>query len=191
MKTLVNCTPHPISLLNKDMSILMTLPKGELVPRLIENKSDYLEDNNYPVPLFTKKFGKIENLPNPILGTIFIVSKFVLDAAPDNRTDLVSPGDLVRDSNGNILGCTSFELKCHVTPKPFDKFKIEYARMLTEKPDLTEEKLKIHYSCGIKNAFDFFNIVKAISESKGEFQDLPIEIQQKIYKSVDYYTYWQ
>ena len=56
------------------------------------------------VPITSAKFGEVEGLPEPQEGTIFIVSNLVAQAVPD-REDVFFPDDLVRDENGNIIGC--------------------------------------------------------------------------------------
>jgi hypothetical protein len=58
------------------------------------------------VPLTSVAFGDVENLPAPEAGVLLIVSALVRTAFP-NRTDLVSPGDLVRDAKGVVIGCKS------------------------------------------------------------------------------------
>lgn len=59
------------------------------------------------ISIDTVKFGPVVGLPQPVNGTLFIVSAMVKTAALD-RTDLVSPGELVRDAGGNVIGCKSF-----------------------------------------------------------------------------------
>ena len=97
MPTFVNLTPHTIH-----------LPDGSNV-----EPSGYLarcEEESVPVgslgenPIITRRYGKVEGLPIPRLGVWYIVSHMARVACPD-RIDLVSPGDLIRDSKGNILGC--------------------------------------------------------------------------------------
>ena len=56
------------------------------------------------VPITSAKFGEVEGLPAPEKGTIYIVSNLVAQAVPD-REDVFFPDDVVRDENGNIIGC--------------------------------------------------------------------------------------
>jgi hypothetical protein len=49
----------------------------------------------------------VVGLPEPSPDTLLIVSGMVKSAAT-GRTDLVSPGDLVRDAAGVVLGCKGF-----------------------------------------------------------------------------------
>lgn len=44
------------------------------------------------------------------LANYYIVSRMVANALP-NRKDLLVPNELVRDDQGNIIGCRSFEVR--------------------------------------------------------------------------------
>lgn len=48
--------------------------------------------------------GAVEGLPDPSTGILFIVSALVRSAVPA-RADVASPGDLVRDAAGAVIGC--------------------------------------------------------------------------------------
>jgi hypothetical protein len=54
-------------------------------------------------------FGELEGLPEPIEGVFFIVSRIVREAAKD-RTDLLVPQGLIRDENGQPIGCESLSV---------------------------------------------------------------------------------
>lgn len=56
------------------------------------------------LPITKSKFGEVEGLPEPQEGMIYIVSNLVAQAVP-HREDVFFPDDLVRDANGNIIGC--------------------------------------------------------------------------------------
>lgn len=56
------------------------------------------------LPISKTKFGEVEGFPAPEEGTIYIVSNLVAQAVPD-RKDVFFPDDVVRDENGNIIGC--------------------------------------------------------------------------------------
>ena len=57
------------------------------------------------MPLTETSFGDVVDLPAPAPDTLYIVSRLVATAA--NRDDLVVPNGIVRDDNGNIIGCKS------------------------------------------------------------------------------------
>lgn len=48
---------------------------------------------------------EIVGLPDPEEGVVLIVAKAVSDAAPAGRGDLMSPGRLLRDEDGTVIGC--------------------------------------------------------------------------------------
>lgn len=102
--TFVNCTPHPIRLLGSDNQVVLSLPRGEVIPRLSQSTRQVDVVNR--VPITETQFGETQDLPDPQEGTLLIVSRLVLTANPD-RNDLVVPNELVRDTEGNIIGCQS------------------------------------------------------------------------------------
>jgi len=99
----INMTPHPITIVDENNDVVMTIPKGEVVPRLSQTTEVVDEVNG--VVITETQFGKTQDLPEPN-GDLFIVSRLVLAANPD-RNDLVVPNQLVRDDNGHIIGCRS------------------------------------------------------------------------------------
>jgi hypothetical protein len=102
--TFINCTPHPITLVRENGEVIMTLPKGEVIPRLSQSTKQVDVVNG--VSITETQFGETQDLPAPVEGTLLIVSRLVLSANPD-RNDLVVPNELVRDADGNIIGCKS------------------------------------------------------------------------------------
>lgn len=56
------------------------------------------------IPLVTQDFHHIENLPDEQPGTFYIVSRMVALAAPDRR-DLLIPGPLIKEKDGEVIGC--------------------------------------------------------------------------------------
>jgi len=56
-------------------------------------------------------FGDVIGLPAPVKGVWFIVSAMVKEAVKKSgsgRNDCVSPGNLIRDENGEVIGCKGF-----------------------------------------------------------------------------------
>lgn len=100
----INLTPHKVRIINdENKTIRIIAPednparcKQETVP------SGYFNG----IPLSATTFGEVYNLPEPKEGTRYIVSRLVLAACPD-RSDLLVPNELVRDENGQIIGCKS------------------------------------------------------------------------------------
>lgn len=56
------------------------------------------------MPLSRTSYGAVEGLPEPKAGVIYIVSALVRAAVP-GRLDVASPGELVRDAAGAVVGC--------------------------------------------------------------------------------------
>ncbi len=56
----------------------------------------------YPIVRVT--FGDVVDLPEERPDTFLIVSAMVRSALP-NRKDLASPGDLIRNDQGVVIGC--------------------------------------------------------------------------------------
>lgn len=53
--------------------------------------------------LVRKAYGVVTDLPDEKPGTLLVVSMMVRQALP-LRQDLASPGDLIRDADGKIIG---------------------------------------------------------------------------------------
>jgi len=105
MATVKNLTPHPITLVDAEGTVLKTFQSDGLVRLKASTVTAGFDIDGVPV---TKTvFGEADGLPLFEQGTFLIVSQLVKSALPD-RFDLVVPAEVVRDSNGAILGCRSF-----------------------------------------------------------------------------------
>lgn len=89
-----NFTPHSITLRGKYYP-------SEGIARCEEHTD--LIGKISGIPIVKKSYGAITGLPEPEQDTIYIVSMIVAKAA--NRPDVFFPADLVRNGNGNIIGC--------------------------------------------------------------------------------------
>jgi hypothetical protein len=108
---LANYTPHPIHLHTAHGS--MTLESlGEARAAEITTietetiKWDPFADGGMVdvLPLATKRYGDVTGLPAPRMQVLYIVSTLVQQACPE-RTDLVSPDQVIRDESGRVIGC--------------------------------------------------------------------------------------
>lgn len=104
---IVNLTPHNVNIINKDGSI-RTIKASGTVARCTQ--STQVVDTIDNIPITSTLFGDVVDLPLPQPDTMFIVSRLVLTACSD-RDDLLVPNDLVRDDNGNIIGCKSLAMR--------------------------------------------------------------------------------
>lgn len=98
-----NWTPHDVNVLGEDGMLIRSIPSNG-VARL--KVSVVWETDIGGVPISRCEFGEPENLPEQQTGIFLIVSQLVKAALPQ-RTDLLVPAELVRDSDGRIIGCRS------------------------------------------------------------------------------------
>ena len=100
MKKLINLTPHDIVIVGENQS--RTIPKSGSVARQAALSKAAGEFDG--IALTSTAYGPVTGLPDYQPDTLLIVSAMVRSATP-NRPDLASPGELVRDEKGNVVGC--------------------------------------------------------------------------------------
>ena len=107
-----NLTPHDVHYEGSGVE-KMTFPRQEtgVSARLVE---DVYDINTSSVEIFKTacvRRGKADNLPEPQTtsdkNVYFIVSDMIRTSFP-NRADLLSPGKLLRNKNGVIIGTSCF-----------------------------------------------------------------------------------
>ena len=101
---ITNLTPHAVDVVQSDGSV-KTYPSSGQVARLDVSRKfvRYLDGAEVNRPTL----GCVTGLPETQPSVVLIVSALVAQACPD-RSDLVSPGELVRDVCGKIIGCKGF-----------------------------------------------------------------------------------
>ena len=99
----VNCTPHPVTIVVNGV-VVKTIPTSGEVARLSVSTEPAGEVMGISVT--RTLFGEPVGLPEPEVGTCYIVSQLVKNALPE-RDNLVVPAEVVRDAAGNIVGCKS------------------------------------------------------------------------------------
>lgn len=102
----VNLTPHDINVVKTDGTVF-SIPKSGDVARCAQSRQDVGVVDG--INISTTKFGDVQDLPDPEIGVWFIVSALVRGAVP-HRKDVLSPGTLVRDDAGNVIGCQGFDV---------------------------------------------------------------------------------
>jgi hypothetical protein len=118
IRNIVNLTPHEVTLVGQDGSVILRIPPSGLVARVAEETESAGEAVVFPagplaltgvrVPLIKRSWGAIQGLPEPQIRTLYLVSSLVAAAAwEQGRRDVVAPGELVRDSEGRVVGCKS------------------------------------------------------------------------------------
>lgn len=103
MVKFVNLTPHEIM----ETTTGLRFPSSGLLARV---SVEYMKNGEINgIPLFEAQYGEVEGLPEPKRGTVYIVSSLVLDAVKGKRDDIVAPGELVRNEEGQPIGCLGFK----------------------------------------------------------------------------------
>jgi hypothetical protein len=101
---IINMTPHPINLVDKQGIIIEVFPSNGIIR--LESQIMSMGYINDIVPITKTVFNEPEGLPNYDENTYYIVSQLVKNAI--DRKDLIVPTEILRDEKGNILGCCSF-----------------------------------------------------------------------------------
>lgn len=101
---IINMTPHGVTIVDSMGTVIKQIPASGNIIRL---KADtVLMGDLNGIPVSTTKFGDPQGLPDFQDDVFYIVSQLVKSALPQ-RTDLLVPAQMVRDSAGNIIGCQS------------------------------------------------------------------------------------
>ncbi|WP_405316974.1 hypothetical protein [Faecalibacillus faecis] len=103
---IINLTPHDVTVI-LDGNVTKTIKSSGTIARCSQTSKELgpLGD----IPLVATIFGDVVGLPDPQDDVWYIVSRIVMNALPLRR-DLLVPNDLVRDNDGNIIGCRSFSI---------------------------------------------------------------------------------
>ena len=102
---IVNATPHPVMVVDKDGNVLHTLQPRAAGPVRLKSWTERVAEID-GVPTSKTVFGEVENLEEEVEGVYYIVSQLVKSALPI-RADLLVPAEVLRDKEGKILGCQS------------------------------------------------------------------------------------
>ena len=96
----VNLTPHTLNI-HSNGNVTNIAPSGQIARVNTSYKRNY---NAGGIDIYNCVYGDLNGLPEPQDFTLYIVSGVVKSAVP-NREDVLSPGELIRDSNGKPIGC--------------------------------------------------------------------------------------
>lgn len=104
----INLTPHALKVKSLDGGFITILPDAEGPARVIY---DHLPPEQVTIGgsevavAVAGPVREIVGLPDPQPDMVFVVAKAVADPAPRGRGDLMSPGRLIRDADGKVIGC--------------------------------------------------------------------------------------
>lgn len=101
-----NGTPHAVKVVDEAGNLIREFAPVGVVPRCSTTQEVVGDINGLPIT--STRYGEVEGLPSPEEGVVWIVSALVRTRLPE-RTDLYSPGQQVRDSEGRIIGCKSLD----------------------------------------------------------------------------------
>lgn len=104
---LINLTPHPLTLIGPDGTVLLSQAPDGPMARCAEDRREVgtvTLPGGATIPLRTVGFGTVTNLPAPRDGVLYVVSRATAEAA-GRRDDVVYPDEQVRDKDGRIIGC--------------------------------------------------------------------------------------
>lgn len=99
-----NLTPHDVSVVS---GIIATIYEKSLEPLRISESIDLIGQYTTGVEVVSKSFTDIK-LPEENHSVLYIVSLPVAQLVSrkySSRVDFVTPGELIRDDSGNIVGC--------------------------------------------------------------------------------------
>lgn len=117
---IVNLTSHELSFIADDGTVVARIQPSGTVARVASMSKKVGEIDG--IPVFSTEFGEAAGLPDPAKDTIYVASTLVAQtAAKAGRTDVFSPADLVRDSEGNVVGCKGLQMPEGVKKLPAKK----------------------------------------------------------------------
>lgn len=109
----INCTPHTLHIYREltdengkptgETEIASTLDPSGVLPRVSEKSIYCWTHNETGIDAYRSEYGGVVGLPDKEDGIYLIVSAMVRNALPD-RSDLCSPGRLLRDPDGKPIG---------------------------------------------------------------------------------------
>ena len=105
MNKILNFTPHALNVVGLDGSVTTFPSVG--VARIATSTVSVNPINGFGVVETT--FADVTGLPDPQDGVYYVLSRLVFSACP-GRLDILCPGELIRDVDGNVIGCKGFSL---------------------------------------------------------------------------------
>ena len=101
---IINLTPHTLNIFDEQgRETLEIEPSGQTAR--VETTREKV-DEVAGVPIYETTTDEVVGLPEPKEDTLYVVSGFVCSEV--DRSDVVSPGELIRNDDGNPIGAKGF-----------------------------------------------------------------------------------
>ena len=107
MENLINLTPHVLNIVTETGAIVSVEPSGTIARCAVTSTPVRILPNG--VTCYKTVYGEVTGLPAEQEGTIYVVSGLVRGAVPD-RLDVASPGELIRNEEGQPVGCNGLSI---------------------------------------------------------------------------------
>lgn len=108
---LLNLCPHPVNVVRGDGTVI-SIPFSGQVARVNITR---VQAGNVDGMVISTPHLQTIGLNDPKPGILLIVSQQVRLAHP-NRADLISPAELIRNKQGTVIGCRSFDANSTYIP---------------------------------------------------------------------------
>jgi len=99
----INLTPHIVDVYDSSGKHVLSVPPSGTVAR-VATKRRIIRVTDDGVEIYATKYGSCAEIKKADPGTAYIVSGKV-KASYRNRGDVLSPGVLIRNSDGDVTGC--------------------------------------------------------------------------------------
>ena len=101
----INLTGHVIN----DAMAFMTYPAEKRRVARVDKTNVPVAQTEDGGLIYEIRYKSISGLPEPRVGTKYIVSSHVLNAAlAGGRNDCIAVNDVIRGKDGNVMGCKGF-----------------------------------------------------------------------------------
>jgi hypothetical protein len=97
---IINLTPHALHIRQIDGGTTVIPPSGTVARRAVTREELAPLEG---IAVRRSVFGPITGLPEPQENVVYVVS--ALCAQGLNRTDVLVPGEAIRDEAGRVIGC--------------------------------------------------------------------------------------
>ncbi len=104
---ILNLCPHAIHISSPgNEKDVIEIPQSGMVARMDRRQSDIEKHAGFPI--IREVYGDIFGLPEPVKGTVYIVSAPVLNVLNDSRKDVVGIGKQMKNVYGKAIHTVAF-----------------------------------------------------------------------------------